>query len=149
MPLPRRSRADIRTHTWASIPARITRRVPAAWRRPRTSSTPQQEKFTFGTGWISGPSVSTSSGRVWPRPLGYCSVATTGRRRRRAAVLDGLGHVLRGYPLTSAQVGDSAGNFEDAIVTSGGEAEVAHRPLEEKRRLERRSAEAPHLAAAH
>src|SRR5882724_6247499 len=66
-----------------------------------------------------------------------------------AAVLDGLGHVLRSYPLTSAQVGDSAGNLEDAIVTSGGEAEVAHRLLEKERRLERRSAEAPHLAAAH
>src|SRR6266545_99394 len=66
-----------------------------------------------------------------------------------AAVLDGLGHVLRSYPLTSAQVGDSAGNFEDAIVTSGGEAETAHRLLEEMGSLERRSAEAPHLAPAH
>src|SRR5262249_61147800 len=67
-------------------PARMTWRVPVVRRRARTSSTPQQEKFTLGTGCTSGPSVSLSSGRVWPRPLGYCSVAITGRPRRRAVV---------------------------------------------------------------
>ncbi len=72
------------THTCASMPARITRRVPAALSLARTSSAIQQEKLTFGTGWTSGPRASLSSRKVCPRPFGYCSVATTGRRSRRA-----------------------------------------------------------------
>src|SRR5437667_2052844 len=65
------------------------------------------------------------------------------------AVLDGLGHVLRDYPLTSGQVGDSAGHFEHTIVASGGKAKAAHRLLKKRRRLGRWRAESPHLPAAH
>ena len=65
------------------------------------------------------------------------------------AVLDGLGHVLRDYPLTSGQVGDSAGHLEDTIVASGGKAKAAHRLLEKRRGLGRRRAESPYLPAAH
>src|SRR5499425_2170956 len=167
MPSPSRSRAERSTQTCASMPARMTWRVPVALRRARTSSTRQQEKFTLGTGCTSGPRVSRSSGRVWPRPLGYCSVATTGRPSRRAvvarilmlgegseaaveaAILYRLGHVLRGYPLTSLQVSDSAGDLEDAVVTARGKAQAAHCLLEEPGALGRRRAEAAHLASAH
>src|SRR5690242_3562590 len=66
-----------------------------------------------------------------------------------AAILDGLGHVLHGYPLTSFKVGDSAGDLEDAVVTACGEAQPAHRLLEEPGALGRRGAEAPYLTSAH
>src|SRR5215831_17404698 len=63
-----------------------------------------------------------------------------------AAILYRLGHVLRGYPLTSL---DSAGDLEDAVVTARGKAQAAHRLLEEPGALGRRRAEAAHLASAH
>jgi len=66
-----------------------------------------------------------------------------------AAILHRLGHVLRGYPLTSLQVSDSAGDLEDAVVTARGKAQAAHRLLEEPGALGRRRAEAAHLASAH
>src|SRR5262249_12174116 len=61
MPSPRRSSAERSTHTCASMPARMTWRVPVVRRRARTSSTPQQEKFTLGTGCTSGPTGSLRS----------------------------------------------------------------------------------------
>src|SRR5215831_18111180 len=66
-----------------------------------------------------------------------------------AAILHRLGHVLHGYPLTSFQVSDSAGDLEDAVVAARGKAQAAHRLLEEAGALGRRRAEAAHLASAH
>src|SRR5215472_12941972 len=66
-----------------------------------------------------------------------------------AAILHRLGHVLRGYPLTSIQVSDSAGDLEDAVVTARGKAQAAHRLLEEPGALGRWRTEAAHLASAH
>ena len=62
-----------------------------------------------------------------------------------AAVLHRLGHVLHGYPLTSLQVSDSAGDLEDAVVTARRKAQAAHRLLEEPGALGRGRAEAAHL----
>src|SRR6185369_13082892 len=76
--------------------------------------------------------------------LGNGSEATV-----ETAVLDGLGHVLRDYPLTSGQVGDSAGHFENTVVAAGGKTKATHRLLQKLRRLGRRRAEPPHLPAAH
>src|SRR5258705_73340 len=76
--------------------------------------------------------------------LGNGSEATV-----ETAVLDGLGHVLRDYPLTSGQVRDSAGHLENTIVAPGGKAKTAHRLLKKLRRLRWRRAESPHLPAAH
>src|SRR4030095_5266971 len=65
--------------------------------------------------------------------LGNGSEATV-----ETAVLDGLGHVLRNYPLTSGQVGDSAGHFENTVVAPGGKTKVTHRLLQKLRRRGRR-----------
>ena len=66
-----------------------------------------------------------------------------------AAILYRLGHVLRGYPLTSLQVSDSAGDLEDAVVIARGKAQAAHRLLEEPGALGRWRTEAAHLASGH
>src|SRR5499426_3877843 len=66
-----------------------------------------------------------------------------------ATILHRLGHVLHGYPLTSLKVSDSAGDLEDAVVTACGEAQAAHRLLEEPGALGRWRTKAPHLAPAH
>ena len=84
-PAPMRSSADISTQTWASMPARITRRAcrggaRALLRRPSRRNSPSAPAAPPGR------ASRRSSGKVWPRPLGYCSVASTGRRRRRAVV---------------------------------------------------------------
>src|SRR5499427_1939227 len=76
--------------------------------------------------------------------LGERSEATV-----EAAILHSLGHVLHAYPLTSLEIRDSASDLEDAVVTAGGEAQAAHRLLEQPDSLRRRCTKAPHLAPAH
>src|SRR4030095_666049 len=74
--------------------------------------------------------------------LGNGSEATV-----EAGVLDALAPVPRDYPLTSGQVGDSAGHFENTVVAPGGKTKVTHRLLQKLRRLGRRRPAAPHLPA--
>ncbi len=47
------------------------------------------------------------------------------------AVLDGLGEVGDGKMFRAFQVGDGAGNFEDAVVGAGGEALLLHGAFEQ------------------
>ena len=49
----------------------------------------------------------------------------------QAAVLDGLEEVGRFDAIGSRKVGDGAGDFENAVVGTGGERELLHRLLEE------------------
>jgi hypothetical protein len=46
------------------------------------------------------------------------------------AVLDGLGDVRDGQVRLTFQIGDGAGDIEDAIVGAGGESLLLHRALE-------------------
>src|SRR5207249_1568308 len=61
---PSRSSAVMSTQTCASMPARMTRRVPRACRRARASSAAQHENTTLATGRTSAGSASRSSCKV-------------------------------------------------------------------------------------
>src|SRR5207245_3305044 len=77
MPLARRSCTVWLTHTWVSIP-----HTTACSRPPRSKcSARAAEKTVFSIGCSSS---RPTSGAVWPRPLGYCSVITLGSPRMRA-----------------------------------------------------------------
>src|SRR5438270_6907481 len=79
-----RSRTVWKTHTCASIPATMTCLRPVCRISRATGSEAPQENSSFSIGSL-GKS-SRSSGTVSPRPFLYCSLATTGRPRRPAAL---------------------------------------------------------------
>src|SRR5438105_7414553 len=83
-PRPSRSSAVSSTHTWASTPVRITGAASSSRRRSAKPPAPQAENAVFSSADASSRS-RRSSGSVWPSPVGYCSVTTTGVPRRRAA----------------------------------------------------------------
>jgi hypothetical protein len=65
------------------------------------------------------------------------------------AVLDGFGAVLGGQPFGPGEIGDRAGDLEDAVVTAGREPELGHRRREQSLGLGGDPAEASHLPRAH
>ena len=82
LPLASRSSAVCSTHTWHSMPQRMTcpRCIIACGRH----SAGTQEKCSFSTtGAVAQASFSRA--RVGPRPLGYCSENTTGKASRAQA----------------------------------------------------------------
>src|SRR5712664_2354889 len=79
-----RSRTVWKTHTCASMPATITCLRPVCKISRATGFEAPQENSSFSNG--AAASSSRSSGTVSPRPFLYCSLATTGRPRRRAAL---------------------------------------------------------------
>src|SRR5438132_4356705 len=80
----KRSRTVWNTHTCASIPTTITCLRPVCRISRATGFDAPQENSSFSTG--AAASSSRSSGTVSPRPFLYCSLATTGRPSRRAAL---------------------------------------------------------------
>jgi len=80
---PSRSSAVSSTHTCASTPVRITGAASSSRSRSAKPAAPHAENAVFSRAGASSRSTR-SSGSVRPKPLGYCSVTTTGAPRRRA-----------------------------------------------------------------
>src|SRR5438309_8654575 len=88
-----RSRTVWKTHTCASMPATITCVRPVCTISRATGLDAPQENSSFSTG--AAASSSRSSRTVSPRPFLYCSLATTGRPSRRAALSSTLAFFVR------------------------------------------------------
>src|SRR5205807_7513414 len=76
-PLPSRSWTVWLTHTCVSIPH--TSACPAPPRSKPSARTAEKTVFS-----MRGSCSSPTSGAVWPRPFGYCSLTSTGISRMRA-----------------------------------------------------------------
>src|SRR5882724_7154832 len=100
--------------------------------------------FVLAPNEVSGKLMTSSRARVKNRPM-----ETSSRVRREAIVvrsprpkvrsvqrpvLHRLGHMRRLDGLAARQVGDRARDFEDAVVSAGGEAETREGGIEEAAR---------------
>lgn len=80
-------------------------------------------------------------GGAWSSPRPVAAI--------QRAILDGFGDVGDGEVLGGFEVGDGAGDFEDAVVGAGGESLLEHGAFEEFFGVGRELAVSANLAGGH